>query len=307
MSGVIVGFALIWGIIGIGYILGRFKVLGEGAQRVLSRFSFFVASPALLFGTISGANFEDVFGSPFWTISGSASIAALVAILVAVIQRRRFNPETVLGVMSSAYSNSNNLGLPIALYVLGSAAYAAPILIFQVAIYQPIFVIVIEIIRRQRSTSLRKMILGIVCNPLLIASISGIIIAAVDWTPPTVLLESLDTIGGAAVPSTLTAFGISLFGAKPFKDHTARLSVALASAIKLVIQPLAAFGLAVLVFRLEGTALFAAVVMAGLPTAQNVFVLATRYEAGEVATKDTILLTTALAVPMMLAVAALLA
>ncbi len=60
-------------------------------------------------------------------------------------------------------------------------------------------------------------------------------------------------------------------------------------------------------FHLSGPALFAAVVLAGLPTAQNVFVIAARYQAGVAQAKDTVLLTTAIAVPAMLVVAAVLA
>jgi predicted permease len=58
---------------------------------------------------------------------------------------------------------------------------------------------------------------------------------------------------------------------------------------------------------MEGHLLFSAVVLAALPTAQNVFVTAQRYERGIVIAKDTVLLTTIVAVPAMMGLAALLA
>ncbi|NKX52156.1 AEC family transporter, partial [Arthrobacter deserti] len=58
---------------------------------------------------------------------------------------------------------------------------------------------------------------------------------------------------------------------------------------------------------MEGHLLFAAVVLAALPTAQNVFVSAARYERGLVIAKDTVLLTTIVAVPAMMVLAWLLA
>ena len=70
MGGVLIGFSLVWAVIALGYLLGRFNVLGDGAQRVLSRFTFFVASPALLFETISRADLHTVFGPSFWIASG---------------------------------------------------------------------------------------------------------------------------------------------------------------------------------------------------------------------------------------------
>jgi predicted permease len=53
--------------------------------------------------------------------------------------------------------------------------------------------------------------------------------------------------------------------------------------------------------------LFAVVVTASLPTAQNVFVAASRYRTGVTVAKDTVLITTVVAVPAMIGVALLLA
>jgi predicted permease len=47
-----------------------------------------------------------------------------------------------------------------------------------------------------------------------------------------------------------------------------------------------------LLFGLTGHDLFAVVVMAALPTAQNVFVAASRYRAAENLARDTVLVTT---------------
>ena len=50
----------------------------------------------------------------------------------------------------------------------------------------------------------------------------------------------------------------------------------------------------------------AVVVTAALPTAQNVFVAANRYEEGVLVAKDTVLLTTLVSLPVLVAIAALL-
>jgi len=62
-----------------------------------------------------------------------------------------------------------------------------------------------------------------------------------------------------------------------------------------------------LVFGLGGEQLFAVVVLAGLPTAQNIFVYAQRYSRGVTLARDTVLLTTMGSVPILVMVAALLA
>ena len=73
-----------------------------------------------------------------------------------------------------------------------------------------------------------------------------------------------------------------------------------------VTHPLLAWVLAYYLFDLRGELLVASVIMAGLPTAQNIFVTASRYEHGVVIAKDTVLMTTICAIPLMMALALLL-
>ena len=77
--------------------------------------------------------------------------------------------------------------------------------------------------------------------------------------------------------------------------------------LKLVVQP--AHGVrrrAVPARTSTRPALFAVTVLAALPTAQNIFVHATRYRRAEVLARDSIFVTTLLSVPAIATVAALL-
>ena len=57
-------------------------------------------------------------------------------------------------------------------------------------------------------------------------------------------------------------------------------------------HPLVAFLLGHFALGMSGAALFAVVVAAALPTAQNVYVTSQRYQVGVAVAKDTVLLTT---------------
>jgi predicted permease len=78
------------------------------------------------------------------------------------------------------------------------------------------------------------------------------------------------------------------------------------SALKLFVQPAVAWFVASVLLGVDGHALLAIVVTSALPTAQNIFVHATRYHRATVLARDTILITTVGAVPVILLVAALL-
>jgi predicted permease len=71
-------------------------------------------------------------------------------------------------------------------------------------------------------------------------------------------------------------------------------------------MPVVAWLLGDLLFALNPEQLFAVVVLAALPTAQNVFVYAQRYERGVTMARDTVLITTIASVPVLVAAAALL-
>jgi predicted permease len=72
-------------------------------------------------------------------------------------------------------------------------------------------------------------------------------------------------------------------------------------------MPVVAWLFATLVLGLDGQSLFVAVVLAALPTGQNVFNYAQRYRRGETVARDTALITTAGSIPVLVLVAALLA
>ena len=60
MESVILGFATIVAVIGVGALVAHLGVVDLGAPQVLSRIAFFVASPALLVTTVAQADVSDV-------------------------------------------------------------------------------------------------------------------------------------------------------------------------------------------------------------------------------------------------------
>ena len=113
-------------------------------------------------------------------------------------------------------------------------------------------------------------------------------------------------MGAAAVPVVLISFGMSLHGQRPLEAGSDRGVVLLETALKVVVMPFTAWILGAFVFRFGHEQLFVTVVLAGLPSAQNAFNYAQRYQTGVVFARDTVLITTIAAVPALVLVAALL-
>ena len=210
--------------------------------------------------------------------------------------------------MSASLANSANLGIPIAVFVLGDASYVAPLLIFQLAFFTPVFLMALDATTSSHRTTPLSFVLMILRNPMIVGTGLGLLVAATGWQVPPLIMEPIHLIGGAAIPAMLIAFGMSLNGSKPLQAAAGRrLDALLASFFKLVVHPLVAYLFARFVLGMQEQALFAAVVTAALPTAQNVFVAASRYRTGVTVARDTVLITTVVAVPAMIGVALLLA
>ncbi len=124
---------------------------------------------------------------------------------------------------------------------------------------------------------------------------------------PAPVLAPFQLVGGAAVPVILLTFGMSLHGSRILAAGTNRREVLLASTLKLAAMPVIAWLLGQFVWHLQGHRLFVVVVLAALPTAQNVFNYAQRYGVATVLARDAVLITTALSIVVLVIVAALLA
>jgi predicted permease len=179
-------------------------------------------------------------------------------------------------------------------------------MLYQLVVLAPISFVVLDVVESGRRPSWRRVIIQPVRNPVILASVLGIVLAATGQQIPEIIDAPLTLIAGMAVPGALIAFGISLRGA-PLPGRGGRAGdLALVTALKIVIMPLVAFALARWVFGLEGVPLLAATMCAALPTAQNVFVYAVRYRASVPFARDVVSTTTLLCIPALVIIAGLL-
>jgi predicted permease len=305
VQGVLSGFAVIAVVIGVGYLIGRRGYLGDGGREVLTKLAFHVASPALLFTTLAQADLSVIFSDRL--VVTAMSTAAAAGIFVAVGAARGWGVgRTTIGALCSSYVNSGNLGIPIAVYVLGDASLVAPVLLFQLVGVTPVALTVLDLASGGQQRPLWQRLLTPLRNPIALGSLAGVVVSASGRTVPGPLMDPLTLIGNMSVPAVLLAFGISLRGSTLPLRGAERAPVLLAVALKSVVQPLVAWALAAGVFGLRGALLLDVVVTSALPAAQNLFTYASSYRVGEVLAREAILLSTVLAVPVLVVVAAVL-
>ncbi|MET1155339.1 AEC family transporter [Arthrobacter sp.] len=306
MSGVLIGFAIVGFVIFVGYIAARYQIAGPHGVQVLTKTAFFITNPALLFTVLAQADLDVVFSvyAPIALIT--AALTAAVYVLASRLWFPRPVAATAIGAMSSSYVNANNIGIPIALYALGNATPVAPVLLVQLLILAPLYLLVMDL-SSGRKANAKTLLTQPLRNPMIIASFLGMLVAATGFRLPAGALEPMVMLGGAAVPLVLMAFGMSLHGSRPLQAREGRTEALVATALKSTAMPLITYLVGHFVFRLDSPHLFAAVIMAALPTGQNVFMIASRYNLGVGVSRETVLLSSILAVPALFVAAWLLA
>ena len=376
MADVVAGLAVFGAVIAVGWMLVRTRAVPADADGVLTRVCFFAATPALLVTTLSRADLTAVL-SRSTAVAVAAELAAIVsAWCLHRLVLRRPTAEATIGALASGYVNAANLGIPVAVLVLGDAATIAPILLLQLLVLTPATFTVLDAVTRRGNPSRLATLTVPLRNPLLwgvvagtAANLGGVDLKEWGGGYPA---QGLEMLGRVAVPLMMLALGMSLAGApRPLRNpapeeaspspqsspaqsarqekdrqgqelpaaeagseahevDTAggrpprveeepvhgvrstsqrgagwRSGLWLAVGWKLAVMP----GLAVVVGTaagLSGGQLLAPVVTAALPTAQNVFMYASRYGAAKDLARDAVLLTTAGFVPVVLLAAALL-
>jgi predicted permease len=304
VSGVLSGFVVIGAVIAVGYLLARSGTLGPHAPGVLSRVAFSVATPALLFTTLAAADLSVVFSPTLVVTSGAALLSAALFVVVGAVRRWGVG-RTTIGALGASQVNAANLGIPIAVYVLGDAGAVAPVLLFQLLLLVPVALTVLDVTGADGSGSWWSRLWTPFRNPVLVASVAGLAVSATGWSLPPLVLDPIEVIGGLAVPAVLLAYGMSLRGSPLPGRGPDRGPVLWAVGLKLVVAPVAAWLLGA-ALGLDREGLLVVVVLSALPAAQNLLVFAVTYRTAEDLARETITLSTVLSVPVLFVVAALL-
>ncbi|TVU60108.1 AEC family transporter [Paenarthrobacter nitroguajacolicus] len=305
MGGVVSGILIVAVVIAVGYSAARFKVLTPDVQGALTRTAFYITNPALLFTVVAGSDIGAALGVDAPLALLSAAAIGLLYCLLSFLFFRRPVAETAVGAMASSYANANNIGIPVSLYAVGTAQHVAPVLLVQLLVMAPFYLSVLGVAGGAK-VSWKRILLQPFSNPMIIASGLGLLVAMTGWAVPELVQKPVDMLGGAAVPMVLLAFGMSLAGKAPLQKGDGRVETVVATLLKVAGMPVVVWLLGRFVFGLEGQHLLASVIMAALPTAQNVFLFASPYGRGMTMARDVILCTTVLCVGALLVVAWLL-
>ncbi|MGO1173980.1 MAG: AEC family transporter [Micrococcaceae bacterium] len=305
MTGVVVGFVGLAVIVAAGYVLARVGIVGAGGADTLSRVVFHVGVPMLMLRTVAEADVAHVLSTAAVVTIGTALLVAAIYVVLARTVLRSDADGTVVGALTASYVNAGNIGLPILVLAVGTAAPVVPAMMLQLLVLAPLTFALLDRITGRSGSGWSRVISPITSPPVL-GVLGGLLLSFTGWELPELVAMPVGMLADMTVPMLLLAFGLSIHGGGSAPGREPARVVWTAVALRVLGGPLLAWLIGGPLVGLEGDVLLGVVVVASLPTAQNVFVYAMRYDAHVDLARRVILISSVLCVPVIIAATGLL-
>ena len=288
-----------FGLIFLGFVVARITRQPVDALGWMNTFIIYVALPALFYQLLSKTPIERltewsyIFGSVFSTYI----VFALMFTGSVILSRGEIAQSTIKG-LSAAYGNIGYMGPGLALLAFGeeAAVPVALIFCFENIIHFAVAPMMMAIAGGEERSPLAlasAVLRKIVLHPFIIATAIGVAAAAFQFQAPVPLERLLQTLAQAAAPCALFAMGVTL-ALSPLTRIPRELGFIVV--LKLVLHPLICYVTLSLVGDFDPAWVYSAVLLAALPTATNVFVIAQQYGVWVQRASASILVTTVLSV-----------
>ena len=270
-----------FGLIFLGFACGKLKRIPDTGLAWMNFFIVYVALPALFYRILAQTPLDQLAQIRFIVGTTLATLSAFcLAFAVGFAMRRRHVAEATIAGLAGSFGNIGYMGPGLALATLGAEATAPVALIFcfDTLLLFSLVPLLMGFAGTQQKTmaaTALEVVRRIVTNPFMIASALGAASAALHFEPPVALDRLMGFLQNAAAPCALFVLGVTV-ALRPL-DRMA-WEVPFLVAIKLVIHPAIVLVLLSLLGPFSDAWMAAAVLMAALPPALNVFVMARQYD-----------------------------
>jgi predicted permease len=187
----------LFAIVSVGFLYGRKHSPDMVSANQLNIHLF---SPALIFHVLSDQGFE--LGT-YYQLAAAAFFVVIFSGLLAwpLARFMGFNVKTFVPPMM--FSNSGNIGLPLALFAFGEKALPAAVMLFIVENTLHFSV-------GMKMMNSKISLLNIIKIPMVLAAILGLSYSLTGWQLPNVISTSVEMLGQVAIPLMLFSLGVRL-------------------------------------------------------------------------------------------------
>ena len=284
-----------FGMIFAGFVAARVTRQPVEALGWMNVFIVYVALPALFFQLLSRTPFEQLTE---WRYILGSLVATYTIFVVMFLGARLVQGDGIavatVKAFGACYGNIGYMGPGIALLVLGeeAAVPVALIVCIENAVHfcvAPTMMALAGDDRRPPLQLARDVATRIATHPFIIASVLGVAAAYFSIRPPVAFERLVEYFARAAAPCALFAMGVTL-ALRPIRRVPTEIAPIVG--LKLIAHPLLCYVVLSWIGNYSASWMFSALLLAALPTATNVFVIAQQYHVWVERASATILITT---------------
>ena len=303
MNGIFSALLTVFGIMLLGLLAERRRILAPTMALCLNQFVYWISLPALLFWQMCSIPMTGEATTFIWaTLAGS-----LVCYLLAYLYFSRFwrthTTETTVRTLAGVFPNAAFFGLPFIFMVFPDNHAAATAGMLGALLYTDVFLIAdatLDILSSSGENSRRglgrKLLGELIRNPMIVSAVVGAAVGLSGVPVPRAVLNIAQMLGSTAAPCALFGMGMVLSAQLSGSSDTgsfSRVNVGLVRVCKLLLQPLFTF-IVLYLAGCTGTALAVGTVVAAMPTGTMVYVLGERYRACPTEASMTVIVSTIL-------------
>ena len=297
MSPIISALFTIFGIMGFGFLAERRQLFPQAMGLCLNRFVYWVSLPALLFTQMCTIPMDAGTRALVWGGLAASFLGYGAFYVLFSAGLRRNGPEATLRSLAVSFPNAAFFGLPFIMMVYPGSEAAINANMLCALLYTGVSItadVSLELFRgarmraeqglaadsAARSATFRRIGRELARNPMLQASLAGLVIGMAGLPLPEAVLRISSMLGSTCAPLALFSMGMALAaqisGALgPFSLRESFLPLSLIAVGKLLIYPLLAYAVMSLA-GCSGVMLASATVTFAMPVAVMVYILAER-------------------------------
>ena len=283
-------------LVAVGYGLVKIGLVDKASIAGMTKMTFWTLIPATLFVTISANRVSELFNPTIWiAYYGAVALTAISVFIVLRLTKGNSTPEAIVLAFGAIFSNIGMLGIPVVDILFGHQGLlvVATIICIHAISLLTLTIMLLEWTRNRSGNPaaiVGKTLRAQICNPIIVAILSGVVVATFDIPVPQFATTFLGMLKSAMPPIALLLIGAGIYGQKLRGNLGASIIGAVA---KVCVMPALVFaigrGLGVPMHSLAP-----AIIIAALPPGVNSVLMASTYETARERTATTMLVATVL-------------
>ncbi|CTQ54090.1 auxin efflux carrier [Roseibium album] len=262
-------------VIASGYLIARTGLITGEQWRGVEKLAYLVLFPAVLFRTISNADF-----SSFPALNMGGALLASITLMAVILLIARGTIERIWGIPAVRFTSifqgtlrwNAMIALAIADNVVGDVGLAmlAVAMVFMIPVINVASILVLSHYASGSAPSGAKILKDLYTNPFILSIVAGVVFNLSGLTLPFVIEDTLKIFAQAALPIGIVCVGAGLDLGSLRRPGPA---LTMGTFLRPILMPILAFGFAAL-FGVTGPALTVVIIACSVPCASNSYLLA---------------------------------